>query len=274
MVRFYSSAEWHGLQPSTQTTYKGIIERIRQEHGDKPVALLRRDDVKALRDKKIQTPAAANNWLRMMRTLMQYAIEIGFRVDDPTVGVKPLRIKSDGFAIWPDHHIEKFRAHHALGTRARLALELLYNTMQRRGDVVRMGRQHIRGDFLSIVQQKTRTLVEVPVMQELQTAIDATPNEHLTFIITQSGKAFSSAGFGNWFRDVCNEAGIPEGFSSHGLRKSGATRLADHGATDHEIMAWGGWTTLKEVQRYTKAANRRRNAIAGGLKLKAGTSLG
>jgi hypothetical protein len=39
-----------------------------------------------------------------------------------------------------------------------------------------------------------------------------------------------------------------------GLRKAGANRLAEAGATDHEIMAWGGWTTLKEVQRHAKTS--------------------
>jgi integrase len=57
-----------------------------------------------------------------------------------------------------------------------------------------------------------------------------------------------------------------------GLRKAGATRLAEHG-TDHEIMAWGGWSSLKEVQRYTKAANRKRLALQGADKLKAGTEV-
>jgi integrase len=48
-------------------------------------------------------------------------------------------------------------------------------------------------------------------------------------------------------RDRCDLAGV--NLSAHGLRKAGATRLAEHGCSDHEIMAWGGWTTLKEVQR-------------------------
>lgn len=273
-ARFYSSAEWHGLKPTTQATYRGIIERFRVEHGDKRVAKLRREDIKALLDRKSRTPAAANNWLRIVRALMQYAIEIGWLSDNPTAGVKPVKNKTEGFAIWQEQHIEAFRARHALGTRARLALELLLGTIQRRGDAVRMGRQHVKAGTLSIVQEKTGMLVEVPILPELQAALDATPNGHLTFLTTESGKAFTSAGFGNWFREVCNEAGLPAGYAAHGLRKAGATRLADAGASDHEIMAWGGWTTIKEVQRYTKAANRKRNAINGAAKLKERTNVG
>lgn len=60
---------------------------------------------------------------------------------------------------------------------------------------------------------------------------------------------------------------------AHGLRKAGATRLAEHGCTDHEIMAWGGWSSIKEVQRYTKAANRKRLALQAARKLKDGTEV-
>jgi integrase len=66
---------------------------------------------------------------------------------------------------------------------------------------------------------------------------------------------------------------LPKNLSAHGLRKAGATRLAEAGATDHEIMAWGAWTTLKEVQRYTKTANRKRLAMRAGDRLKNGTEL-
>jgi hypothetical protein len=67
-----------------------------------------------------------------------------------------------------------------------------------------MGRQHVRDDILSIRQQKTGTLVEIPILPELRVALDAMPTENL-------GRAFSAAGFGNWFRDRCNEAGLPNG---------------------------------------------------------------
>src|SRR5262249_47881319 len=97
----------------------------------------------------------------------------------------------------------------------------------------------------------------------LQTVLDATPNEHLTFLVTEFGKPFTAAGFGNWFRDVCAEAGLPIGISAHGLRKAAATRFANHGATAHELMAWFGWKRITEAERYTRAANRK--ALAQGM---------
>lgn len=274
VIAYFTSPEYLSLSESTQSTYRNIIERFRREHGHRRVAHLHRDKIKEMLGNRVKTPSAARNWLRMVRMLMQLAIDLGLRSDDPTAGVKSFKIDSDGFKTWSTDEIEKYRKRHALGTRSRLALELLLNTAQRRSDVVRMGRQHIRDGILSIRQQKTGTLVEIPVLPELQEAIDAMPAENLTFLVTEAGNAFTANGFGNYFRDCADEAGIPKGFASHGLRKAAAVRFAEAGFTDHEIMAWGGWLTLKEVTRYTKAANRKKLALSGRDKLEARTSSG
>jgi Phage integrase family len=94
-----------------------------------------------------------------------------------------------------------------------------------------------------------------------------------TRLTTRTNFRRRHAGFGNWFRVQCDDAGLPKSLSAHGLRKADATRLAEHGCTDHEIMAWGGWSSLKEVQRYTKAANRKRLAMQAAGKRKAGTEV-
>jgi integrase len=51
-----------------------------------------------------------------------------------------------------------------------------------------------------------------------------------------------------------------DGLVFRGIRKAAATRLADVGCTEHEIMSITGRTSLSEVQRYTQAANQKRLA--------------
>jgi integrase len=275
VAAYFSSPQFKGLSPSTQATYRAIIERFRREHGHRRVATLQREKLAEMLGNRASTPSAANNWLRMVRMLMQFAIFINLRSDDPTRGIKTLKVRSAGFLTWGEDQIAAYRKTHALGTKARLALELLVNTGQRRSDVVRMGRQHIRDGILSLRQQKTGVLIEIPVLPEMQAALEAMPkSEHLTFLTTEFGKPFTAAGFGNWFRDRRKEAGLAKGYAAHGLRKAAATRHANSGATAHELMAWFGWTTLKEAERYTRAANRRRLAQAAMRKLTTGTPSG
>jgi integrase len=140
-----------------------------------------------------------------------------------------------------------------------LALTLLLYTGQRRGGVIRMGRQHIRNGVVHVRQQKTGIELAIPIHATLQAVITETPVDHLTLLTTQTGKPFSAAGFGNWFRDRCNEAGLAH-CSAHGLRKTAARRLAEAGCTMHEIAAITGHASLSEVQRYTKAVDQARLA--------------
>src|SRR5262249_11148250 len=80
-----------------------------------------------------------------------------------------------------------------------------------------------------------------------------------TFLVTERGAPFTSAGFGNWFRERCNEAGLSQ-CSAHGLRKAAATRLANAGCSTDQIKAITGHKSLSEVARYTRAADQQRLA--------------
>jgi integrase len=115
-----------------------------------------------------------------------------------------------------------------------------------------MGRQHIRDNVVPVRQQKTGIELAIPIHAILQVVIRETPANHLTLLTTQTGKPFSATGFGNWFRDRCNEAGLSH-CSAHGLRK--ATAITGH-------------ASLSEIQRYTKAVDQKRLAISAMEKAK------
>jgi integrase len=76
--------------------------------------------------------------------------------------------------------------------------------------------------------------------------------------MTEKGAPFTPAGFGNWFRDQCNAAGLRQ-CSAHGLRKA-AARLANAGCSSDQIKAITGHRSLAEVAHYTRAADQRRLA--------------
>ena len=254
---YLNSQAFGNLSPEFQRTRRNILERFVVEHGDKRVALLGRDHVQHMVSAKAATPFAARNFLNSLRALMAYAIKEHLRGDDPTVGVERVRAKTRGFRTWTEEDIAAYRLTHKVGTRARLALELLLNTGQRRSDVVRMGRQHIRDGFIEVRQQKTGTELSIPIHPDLTVIIDATPSEHLTFLVTKDGKPFSAAGFTNWFRECCNEACLQTGTSAHGLRKAMCRRLAEAGCSAPEIMAISGHRSLSEVQHYIEEANQK-----------------
>jgi len=262
IASYYRTPDFANLAPITQRTYRNDIERFRKDHGDKRVAALTTDHIERLIALRADTPAAANRLRKTLKLLMAHAVKKRFRTDNPTVGVRKLRDRTEGFRTWNEDEIATFYATHKKGTRARLAMDLLLTTGQRRSDVIRMGWQHVRGGFLTIRQSKTGTEVAIPVIGRLAEVLANLKRENMTFLMTAQGKPFSEAGFTNWFRDMVKEAGLPDGLSPHGLRKAACVRLADAGRSATEIMAISGHRNLAEVQTYVEAANRKRAATA------------
>jgi integrase len=273
------------LAPETQRTRRNILENFRERHGSKRifytdararrVMLLTREHMQKIVNEKIATPFAQRNFLNTLRAMFTWALSEGRVPDDPTLGVKRRKLKSTGYRTWSEAEIERFEAKYSVGTKERLAFALLLYTGQRRSDVVKMGRQHIHKGVLTVDQKKTEgseeAHLEIPVHPKLREIIDSTPSDHLTFLVTSFGKPYSSNGFGNSMREWCDAAGCP-GVSSHGLRKACARRLAEIGCTTHEIASITGQASLSEVERYTRAANRKRLAQSAMTKLTEGES--
>jgi hypothetical protein len=181
--------------------------------------------------------------------------------------------KSRGFHTWTGEEIAQFEARHPAGTKARLALVLLLQTGHARSDVVRMGRQHVKSGKLSMRRQKTGVQFDIPVLPELVTELELHPKtDQLAFLTTDAGNGFTPAGFGNWFADRCIEASVPG--RAHGLRKASVIRHAMNGATVFELMAWFGWKTISEAQRYVEEANRINLAESAGEKIVSRTGIG
>src|SRR5436190_14291304 len=241
--------------------------------------------VDKLMEVRADKPDSANGLRKVQREMMKVVVKLEWRDNDPTLGVKKIKPKNKhGFHCWIDAEIAQFEARYPVGSKARLAMAFGLYTGQARQDVVLMGEQHISCEFdpgqdldveiLNWVRKKTedKTGLElaIPVHPELRRVIDATPSEHLTFLVTELGAPFTAAGFGNWFRERCNEAGLPQ-CSFHGLRKAAATRLIDAGCDVVEAAAITGHASLKELQRYIETRDRKRAARRAMGKLISGT---
>lgn len=259
VVSYYRSPEFRGLKPSTQGARRNIIEKFRAVHGDKPLRGLQRTHVSDIIGAKAETPEAANHLLKVLRIMLAYAVDQGMIANNPASGVKKFPSQGDGHHSWSEAEIAQYELRHPVGSKARLALVLGLRTGQRKGDVLRMGWQHVTGEAIAVRQEKTATALIIPMHPELKAALASLPRTNLTFLMTEWGAPFTSAGFGNWFRDRCNEAGLKH-CSFHGLRKAAATRLANAGCSTDQVKAITGHRSLAEVARYTKAADQQRLA--------------
>ena len=266
---YMASADFRRLDRNSQRNRASVLHSCLDEPlkpkspdlmGECPVAAFSAAHIRVLRDRKSDEPGAANNRLKYLSSAFGWAVEAGHAPRNPVRDVRRIKYASSGFHSWSVEEIRLFCARHPSGSKARLALALLLFTGARRGDIVVLGRQHVKNGWLRFVPGKTRKTsseaVEVPVLPEMAAEITASPLTGLTFLLTEYGQPFTAAGFGGWFKDRCIEAGLPH-CSAHGLRKAGASMAAENGATEEQLRAIFNWSTAKQSATYTRRARRR-----------------
>lgn len=270
---YYKTGDFRNLADITKKTYRNDMERFRKKHGEMSVRAVERRHLTAMLDALVADGKSPKSLRRILGILLTLAHERGWRADNPMVGMRRPRKATEGFRAWTEADIAKFEEAYPAGSRERLALALLLYTGQRRQDVVRMGRQHVKADAILVAQSKSggKTKLAIPIHPKLQAELDAAPKDQLTFVQTQYGKPFAAASFTNWFSEKAEDAGLPEKSTPHGLRKASLRRLAEAGCTANQIMAVSGHKNLSEVTLYTAAADQERLAREAMAKTEGGT---
>jgi integrase len=159
-----------------------------------------------------------------------------------------------------------------VGAKPRLAMWIMLYLGVRRSDTVLIGKKHESRDGLSVtfVQFKGRKrgikLLTVPILPPLRAILVASALGRETWLETASGKLHSSNGFGNKLKSWCVKAGLLQ-CNCHGLRKIGAVRTAEAGASEHELMAMFGWDDASMARVYARKAAQKKLASSGAAKL-------
>jgi integrase len=261
ITEYYSTTAFRNLKPSSQRGYKYALEPLAKAHGHRLVRDMRADKIaKIIADIGAKKPGMANFTKSVLQKLMKYAIGAKWRSDNPVVGID--RFKSGTHHTWTEGELKTFEKHWPLGTRERLAYALLLYTIQRVGDVAKMKRSDIADGEIHVVQDKTDAELYLPILPALAQAMKAYPARGLTLIGAVDGRPLTRPALSHVMRDAIKAAGLPAKCVSHGLRKAGMRRMAEAGFTEKQIAAWSGHKTLREIERYTQAADQKKMARA------------
>ena len=260
------SLGFRDLSDSRKRSMRGELDWLRTVAGDLPFNRLEVRHVEALMAKK-EGPAAANRVKKNLSMLFNFAIaKLGYKGPNSARAADTLKMNPDGYHTWTTEEVDRFLERHGPGTKARLAVLLALNTGMARQDLASVGWQHVKAGRIAYRRGKTSIAADLPILPELAEELAHMSADQLLFITHGKNHAgYKPESLGNWFRDRCREADVPG--SLHGLRKAGATKLADAGASDWEIASYLAHTDTRESSTYTKKANRAKLADSGFAKL-------
>jgi len=269
IVHYYESVGFQQASEGRQKTVRGILEPFRAEYGKDLVRnfgfqhieaiLLAKQKKRRIGKRMVGGLTAAVNLQKQLARLFRYAVRLQLIAVSPVDLAESVKAPKGGRHTWTEEEIARYRQRHPLGTKARLALEIILWTGQRRGDAIDFGPQHIKGGKIEFVASKGQKTMRLPAAPQLIAAIRAMPSVGLkTYLVTEYGKPFTGDGFGNWFAERCKEANVPG--RAHGLRKAIARRAAELEATQAMLKAIGGWEQDSEVATYTKGVDQARLA--------------
>ncbi len=284
---------------SIREAHGRALAKLRANTGTAKVRAFDRDEVEAILAKMMDTPAKANEWRSAMIDMFDWAVEKKHMASNPAAGIGKLKPKSaEGFHYWTPEELQAYRDKHPEGTMARLAVEIMYWCGFRASDVIRRGRpQMADGRNWKFTLHKNRNSAPVPyfaeVAPELIALLKRTPSTnrqgmvwdqidvHVTrndegdverlspFLRNAQGKPFTRGAFTKAMRAWCDAAGLPQ-CTAHGVRKHGATEVAENEGTEQEIMAFLGHSDPGSARRYVANANRRKNADRANAKRRNG----
>lgn len=261
--QYYVAPAFLLLDSTTRRVRRRLFDRICERAGSFRYDQMQPSHVAKLRDEKSATPESANAIVKSLRQLFTWAMlpEYSHARTNPARQIKYLKSNNpDGHRIWSEDDVAKFEARHPVGTKARLALDLFLYTGVRISDAARLGPQMEWNGKLVFSEFKNRNHVRknhaIPILPPLRASIDATATGHLVYLITEAGHPYSVKGLGQWFGRQRQMAELDKGLSAHGLRKTGAVRCVEAGATHDELMALFGWATHQQVELYIRKADR------------------
>ena len=256
---FRGAAAWQARSESTRAKWDGIYRQVLKAAGNAPLSAITPKVIRAGLERRSRTPGQAAHFLNAMRALFRWAVKTQLMKADPTASIEaPVRSRDAGIRPWTEEDVAAFEYRWPIGTRQRVWQDVLLYTGLRRGDAVRLGRQHVRDGIATIKTEKTGTIVTIPILPVLAETLAAGPCGDLSFITGARGQPMAKQSFSNEFAIACRAAGVPG--SAHGVRKIAATRAANAGATVAELKAIFGWSGGKMASHYTRSADRQRLA--------------
>ena len=252
---FRASTEFQALKPKTQKDYDRELLQFDVWH-DLPLKGIERKHIKKVWETLKDRPRKQKLFAQVASRLFEWAIDAGLVDTNPAKKIKRVGAAQETRG-WTDAEVDAFSALCPPGPMMTAFMLALY-TGQRQGDVLKMARTSYDGSIITLRQSKTGTSLRISAHRDLKAYLETLPGDTLLFVTDANGRPFSADRLRKQFVDVRSAAELRDDLQFRGLRNTAANRLAEAGATPHQIQAITGHKTLSMVEKYTRNADQDR----------------
>lgn len=135
LSRYCQSPDFLDPSDRTRVVYRGVLERWREttgkngaQYGGLMVRDLQAAHVEKMTAAMLPHRTAANMLRKRLSALMKFAVRMGMTVTNPIAAKYPFKVEGGGFHTWTEDEITAYEARHPVGSKARLALDLMLYT--------------------------------------------------------------------------------------------------------------------------------------------------
>jgi len=243
IIEYRKDARYDDLRASTRTLYGYNLEIISRHMGPMPITEVTRVDARTLYQ-SFESKHKGQKVVQVARVLFNMARDMDIIQTNPFDKMRLAHIAPRS-AIWniDTQEAAKNKALEMGMPSIALAIQLGLDIGQRSGDLRALSWHQYNGATISLRQQKTGVMLEVPVMRALKKMLDATERKSPVVLICEAtGKPYSKDMLSRRVREVCEAAGIGKDIQFRDLRRTAVVRLAEHGCETAEICAITGHT--------------------------------
>lgn len=253
------------LKSSTRGEWLRWLDEITAQFGDMRTEALNAKGARTVfrewRDRRAQTPRAADYGVQVLKRLLSWALEAQLVEANPAEGIRGLYRNDRADVIVEDHELTAILSHAT--ENARHAIRLAAATGMRRGDLVRMKWSHVTDNSIIMETEKSnrRRRIIVPLLADGHAVLNELRNKRDALIAlgkvlsafvltTKHGGAWTGDGVTQAFIRAAARAGVDKNL--HDLRGTAVTRLVLAQISDEEIAEIVGWepTRVRGVRRY------------------------
>lgn len=291
--RLETTMEWLDFDEATRRKNAWLIERFLEmqvdpeyplKWRDTPVEYLDADRLRVIIEGIFAARrTVAKHILVAIKKLLWVAIHVEKWIkpqDDPSLSIRVRIPKSTANPAWPIAIREKFEAHHPIGSAARTCYALGFWLGNRRGDVAALDWEHLVVEEIELFdgsvevieafdfrQQKNRNRhggreMFIPIVDKLAQALTPLDRSKGGAVLKNAyGRPFAEKSLTGMIAHWNKQAGIPQGYTLHGLRRTFGTYLAECNIQARAIMEAMGHSSMTVTDDYVREANKKRMAV-------------